>query len=61
MFKPGARYENYRGEPDVYVSLRRAGQITFELIKARPELEQTHFPDWVLMAQFSVIIRGSRP
>ena len=37
VFKPGARYENYRGEPDVYVSLRRAGQITFELIKARPD------------------------
>ena len=37
VFKPGARYENYRGEPNVYVSLRRAGQITFELIKARPD------------------------
>ena len=37
VFKPGARYEHYRGEPDVYVSLRRAGQITFELIKARPD------------------------
>ncbi len=37
VFKPGARYENYRGEPDVYVSLRRVGQITFELIKARPD------------------------
>ncbi len=37
VFKPGARYENYRGEPNVYVSLRRVGQITFELIKARPD------------------------
>ena len=37
VFKPGARYENYREEPDVYVSLRRAGQLTFELIKARPD------------------------
>lgn len=37
-FRPGARYENHRGEPDVYVSLRRAGQLTFELIKAKPDL-----------------------
>ncbi len=37
-YKPGARYENYRGEPDLYVSLRRAGQLTFELVKARPAL-----------------------
>lgn len=37
-FKPGARYENYREAPEVYVSLRRAGQLTFELIKAKPGL-----------------------
>ena len=37
-FKPGARYENYRGEPDIYVSLRHAGQLTFELIRACPAL-----------------------
>ena len=37
-YKVGARYENYRGEPDIYVSLRRAGQLTFELRKARPAL-----------------------
>ena len=36
-FKPGARYENYREEPDVYVSLRRAEQLTFELVKASPD------------------------
>ena len=35
-FKPGVRYEGFHGEPDVCVSLRRAGQITFELVKARP-------------------------
>ena len=38
VFKPGARYENYRGEPDIYLSLRRAGQLTFELIRAKPDL-----------------------
>ena len=37
-YKLGARYENYRGEPDLYVSLRRAGQLTFELTKAKPSL-----------------------
>lgn len=35
-FKPGARYENYPGEPELYVSLRHAGQLTFELVKAKP-------------------------
>ena len=37
-FKPGARYEDYRGEPDIYVSLRRAGQLTFDLIRVGPAL-----------------------
>ena len=37
-FKPGARYENYPGEPDIRVSLRHAGQLTFELLRARPAL-----------------------
>ncbi len=37
-YKMGARYENYRGEPDLYVSLRHAGQMTFELVKQRPAL-----------------------
>ena len=37
-FKPGARYEDYLEEPDIYVSLRRAGQLTFELTRARPAL-----------------------
>ena len=31
-YKLGARYENYREEPDLYVSLRRGGQMTFELV-----------------------------
>ena len=35
-YKMGARYENHRGEPDIVVSLRRAGQMTFELVKAKP-------------------------
>ena len=37
-YKLGARYEDYREEPDLYVSLRRAGQLTFELTKAKPAL-----------------------
>ena len=37
-FRPGVRYEDYRGEPDIYVSLRRVGQMTFELVKQRPAL-----------------------
>lgn len=37
-YKLGARYENYREEPDIYVSLRKAGQMTFELVKQRPAL-----------------------
>ncbi len=37
-YKVGARYENYRGEPDIYLSLRRVAQMTFELVKARPDL-----------------------
>ncbi|MDE7172018.1 MAG: U32 family peptidase, partial [Oscillospiraceae bacterium] len=35
-YKLGARYENYREEPDIIVSLRKVGQMTFELTKARP-------------------------
>ena len=35
-FKPGARYENYREEPDICVSLRHVEQMTFELVKQRP-------------------------
>lgn len=38
VYKMGARYENYREEPDICVSLRRASQMTFELVKARPDL-----------------------
>jgi putative protease len=37
-YKAGVRYEDYRGEPDIYVSLRRAKQLTFELTKAQPDL-----------------------
>lgn len=37
-YKLGARYENYREEPDIYVSLRKAGQMTFELMKQRPAM-----------------------
>jgi len=37
-YKMGARYENYRGEPDIYVSLRRVEQMTFELVKQRPAM-----------------------
>ncbi len=37
-YRMGARYENRREEPDLYVSLRHAGQLTFELVKARPAL-----------------------
>ena len=37
-YRLGARYENYRGEPDISVSLRRVGQMTFELVKARPAM-----------------------
>ena len=37
-YKMGARYENYREEPDIYVSLRHAGQMTFELVKQRPAM-----------------------
>ena len=37
-FRPGVRYEDWRGEPDLYVSLRRVGQMTFELVKQRPAL-----------------------
>ena len=38
QFKPGARYENRQEEPDIYVSLRRTEQMTFELVKQRPAL-----------------------
>ncbi|MDE6280888.1 MAG: U32 family peptidase, partial [Oscillospiraceae bacterium] len=37
-YKLGARYENYREEPDIIVSLRKVGQMTFELTKARPAM-----------------------
>ena len=37
-FKPGVRYEDYPEEPDIYISLRRAGQLTFDLIRAHPTL-----------------------
>lgn len=37
-YKMGALYENYRGEPAIQVSLRHVGQLTFELIKLKPEL-----------------------
>ena len=37
-YKVGARYDDHRGEPDIYVSLRRAQQMTFELVKQRPAL-----------------------
>lgn len=37
-YKLGARYENYRNAPDLYVSLRKVGQMTFELVKQRPAL-----------------------
>ena len=37
-YKNGVRYEDYPGEPDIYVSLRRAKQLTFELTRARPHL-----------------------
>lgn len=38
VYKMGARYENYRGEPEIYVSLRRAEQMTFDLLKQKPDL-----------------------
>ncbi len=38
QYNPGARYENFRGEPTVQVSLRHAEQLTFELLKRRPDL-----------------------
>ncbi len=37
-YKLGARYENYRNEPDIYVSLRRVEQMTFELVKQSPAM-----------------------
>ncbi len=38
QYSMGARYENFRGDPAIQVSLRRAEQITFELLKRRPDL-----------------------
>ena len=38
QYNPGAKYENFRGEPAVQVSLRHAEQLTFELIRRRPDL-----------------------
>ena len=37
-YKVGARYENYRGEPNINVQLRRADQITNDLLKQKPNL-----------------------
>ncbi len=37
-YKPGARYEGHSGEPQINVSLRRADQLTLELMKQRPAL-----------------------
>ncbi len=37
-YKVGARYENRRGQPAIHVSLRRAEQITFELLRQKPDL-----------------------
>ena len=37
-YKVGARYENYRGEPNINVQLRRADQITGDLLKQKPNL-----------------------
>ena len=37
-YKVGARYENYRGEPNINVQLRRAEQITNDLLKQKPNL-----------------------
>lgn len=37
-YKVGARYENPRTEPVINVSLRRAGQISFELLRQKPNL-----------------------
>ena len=37
-FSQGPRYAGYRGEPDIYVSLRRVEQMTSELVKQRPAL-----------------------
>ena len=38
QYNPGARYENPRTPPQINVSLRRAGQLTFELLKQQPAL-----------------------
>lgn len=37
-YKMGARYENLRGEPLINVSLRKAGQLSFELLRQKPNL-----------------------
>lgn len=37
-YKVGARYENPRGEPLINVSLRKANQLTFELLRQKPSL-----------------------
>ncbi len=37
-YKPGARYEDHPGEPQINVSLRRVDQLSFDLMKQRPAL-----------------------
>ena len=37
-YKVGARYENYRGEPNINVQLRRAAQVSNDLLKQKPNL-----------------------
>jgi len=37
-YKVGARYENPRTEPQINVSLRKASQLTFELLRQKPAL-----------------------
>ena len=37
-YKVGARYENPRTEPLINVSLRKASQLTFELLRQKPDL-----------------------
>lgn len=67
-YKLGARYENYRGEPDIYLSLRRVGQMTFELIKQRPamitlpiEEIAAHSPDVAAAIQRGVPVAAVLP
>lgn len=37
-YKVGARYENPRTEPQINISLRRASQLSFELLRQKPAL-----------------------